>query len=140
MASDETNNSSRQSNVRGSNRDLIGLSYPFRKEGGEFPKMDRNIDAVSNNLLLQFRQPMRSRVMRPLIGTLADKMVFENIGELLRARLVREIGRTINVNDPRIEIIDISIEEKDTVVDSLVLYSVNGVRQEANVSIPKTGL
>jgi phage baseplate assembly protein W len=140
MSSFDTNNSSRQSNVRGSTRDLVGISYPFRKEDGEFPKKERNIDLVSNDLTTLFKQAMRSRVMRPLLGTMADRLVFEPIDQLLLTRLLREVARTINVNDPRIVIDSVTFSTKETAVDCSVVYFVNGVRQESVVSLPRTGL
>lgn len=137
MASSETNNSNRPSNVRGSNRDLVGIAFPFQRGNGEFPMRVRNVACVSNDLLLLFKTPLRSRVMRPLVGTKVWTLVFEGTGPLLQARINRAVLMPIARQEPRVKARAISISEKDTLVDTTIYYTVQGVKQDLDLEIPK---
>lgn len=117
----------RPSNQKASKRQLVGISFPFRKENGEFPARDRDADCVQNDLFTLFKTVARSRVMRPLVGHTANDVVFESKGGVLNARLQRIIRQTILNNEPRVDILQIRVSENDTTVASGVQYLIKGV-------------
>lgn len=124
-------------NKKAGERDLIGLSFPFRKADGEFPKRDRNRDVVRSDLIMLFNTPIRSRVMKPTHGSNKEQLVFESTGPLLRARLQRNIRQTIFLNEPRVNVLAIGIEEKKTEVRALILYEIQGVKDNITVTIDR---
>lgn len=132
----EANSSGRPSNVRGANRDLIGLKFPFQRSEGEFPARVRNIDCVTSDLLMLFRSSLRERPMRPEHGTNVHSLVFESRGDLLNARLQRAVRQAIALNEPRVNVLSIDISEQDTKIDVFVVYEVQGVRQSVTITLP----
>ena|GEM_PF-4282959 len=119
----------RPSSTAESQRDLVGISFPFRKENGEFPARVRNADCVQNNIFTLFKTPKRSRIMRPLMGTNAYDLVFESQGSLLKTRLDRGIRQTIKNGEPRANPLSIRITDTDSETTAEVLYEVQGVRE-----------
>ena len=115
---------------------LIGLSFPFRKEAGEFPKRDYDQDAVRSNVIALFNLPMRSRVMRPELGTTVYNMVFDSTGPLLEARLQRGIRSTIERGEPRAQVQSVTIATQDTTVTCDIVYAVAGILDSVTVALP----
>lgn len=127
----------RPSNKTASSKDVIGISFPFRKENGEFPKRAINIDAVKSDLISLFETPIRSRVMRPTFGSNKEILVFESTGPLLRARIERNIRQTIINNEPRVEVVAVNVEEEKTQVIATILYVVQGVPDTVTLTIDR---
>lgn len=123
-----------ESTDKGSVRQLVGISFPFRKDKGQFPAVDKDIDAVRNDLTSLFNTPVRTRVMRPNLGTTAHNLVFDSIGPLLEARMERSIRQTIFLNEPRVNVLKIDIANTGTEIAALVTYSVNGVTDLVELS------
>ena len=117
---------------------LIGISFPFRKENGEFPKTDKEIAAVQSNIRALFNLPIRSRVMRPQIGTNVYQFAFENITDFMLTKLYRAIKTTIDLGEPRASVQDIQFTVDKTLVIADISYSVNGVLDELTLEIPKS--
>jgi len=133
-----TGSTTRPSNQTTSNRNLVGISFPFRKENGEFPKKAVNTDAVKSDILSLFATQLGSRPMRRSYGSNASELVFESQGALLNARLQRNIKQTIANNEPRITVVGIGIEETNTLVTATIVYVIQGVvdRVELNFERP----
>lgn len=127
----------RPANIKASNTDLIGFSFPFRKEDGEFPKRDLNRAVVQSDLLSLFNTPIRSRRMKPLCGSNKEQIVFESTGPLLRARLQRNIRQTIFLHEPRVQVIAIDIQEERTEVIAQILYRIQGVSDRITITIQR---
>lgn len=123
---------------KGNARKLVGISYPFRKESGQFPKTEVDADAVRNDLFSLFQTPVRSRVMRPLVGATAYALVFESIGPLLVARLERSIRQTIFLNEPRVNVLGVETTDNGTEIVSLIAYEVQGIQDFLELKFPKT--
>lgn len=129
----------RPSNVTAQNKRVTGISFPFRKENGQFPAIEQDADCVRNDLLSLFNTALTSRVMRPAFGHNAYDAVFEAQGALLNAILQRIVRQTISNHEPRVNVRNVTIEEVDTRVDVFVDYDVQGVPETLQVlSIPKT--
>jgi phage baseplate assembly protein W len=114
---------------------LIGLSFPFRKEAGEFPKKDREQDAVRSNIIALFNLPLGSRVMRPFLGTTVYNLVFEPINDLLVARLERSIRATVERGEPRATIQSVTITSDKTTIFADIVYAVNGLLNDVQISL-----
>lgn len=126
------------SNQRASTQSVIGISFPFRKEDGEFPKRETDIACVKNDLLTLFKTPVRSRIMRPRMGHTAHQAVFESQGALLNARLQRVIRQTIANNEPRVQVLRIPVETSGTEVTPTIDYVVQGVRDSLELDTIKS--
>lgn len=122
---------------KGEARRLKGISFPFRKADGQFPKVEVDKDAVKNDLTALFQTSVRTRVMRPLVGSNAHTLVFESIGPLLSARLERSIRQTIFLNEPRVTVLSVEIADVGTEVVALVTYDIQGIRDFVELSFAK---
>lgn len=120
----------RASNKRADAKSTIGISFPFRKEDGEFPKRVADGDCVQNDLLTLFKTPLRSRIHRPLFGHTGHRAVFESQGSLLNARLQRSTRQTIKNNEPRVKVLSLTIENKNTETVQTIDYVSQGVRDK----------
>jgi phage baseplate assembly protein W len=129
--------STRPSDEKSSDQDLVGIAFPFRKEAGEFPARAKNKDAVKSDLITLFNTPKGSRRMRPNYGSNKEILVFESTGPLLRARLERNIRQTIFNSEPRIKVRGIAIQEQKTKVIALIVYIVQGVRDSIQLEIDR---
>jgi len=118
---------------------VIGISYPFRKENGQFPAMEENVDAVKSDLLGLFRTPMRSRVMRPTYGTIVDSLVFENTGPILEARIERSVKQAISIHEPRVKVNAFEIDTQRNLVVVDVQYSVQGISDNVQIELESAG-
>lgn len=114
---------------------LKGISFPFRKADGQFPKIDEDADAVRSNILALFNLPQGGRVMRPTLGTTVHSLVFESQGDVLTARLRRAIWNTVAEGEPRAKILNIDIRYEGSLVTAEILYEVTGVQQVVQVAI-----
>lgn len=127
----------RPANKTASKKDVIGIAFPFRKEDGEFPKRAINVDAVKSDLISLFKTPIRSRMMRPVFGSNKEQLVFESTGPLLRARLERNIRQTVQMNEPRVQIVAVNVTEETTLVTATILYIVQGISDTITLNIAK---
>ena len=117
---------------------IVGISFPFRKEDGEFPKTDINADVVKSNVLSIFAIELGERVMRPEVGANIRGLIFESFGPLLEARLKRAIRTAIANNEPRARVLSIDITQEDTVVNVDILYSALGFQDTVSIALPST--
>ena len=115
---------------------VVGISFPFRKESGQFPKKDYDQEAVRSNIIALFNMPLRSRVMRPELGTTVYNLVFEPITSLLIARLDRSIRATIERGEPRANVLNITITQDNTKLIADIVYEVNGLSDNVQISLP----
>jgi len=129
--------STRSADAKAGDRDLVGIAFPFRKEGGEFPARVRNKDAVKSDLITLFNTPLGSRRMRPNYGSNKEVLVFESTGPLLRARLERNIKQTITNSEPRVKVLAVVIQERKTEVIALIIYLIQGVKDSIQINIEK---
>ena len=132
--------STRPSDENSSDRDLVGIAFPFRKEAGEFPARVRNKDAVKSDLFTLFNTPRGTRRMRPKYGSNKEQLVFESTGPLLRARLERNIRQTITNHEPRVKVLAVAIQEQKTKVIALIVYIIQGVRDSIQLDIERLDL
>jgi phage baseplate assembly protein W len=115
---------------------LKGLSFPFRKEDGQFPKIDEDKEAVKSNIIALFNLPKGLRVHRPTLGSIFDLLIFESQGPLLEARIQRAVRDTIANGEPRADVQSVDITTSDTTITVDIVYVVQG--QPESVTIEQT--
>lgn len=128
---------SRPSNQKASSKSVVGLAFPFRRENGELPLRLKDTDLVKSDLLALFQTPIRTRIMRPTVGHTVDFLLFESQGDLFKARMNRAIRQAIYMNEPRVRVISVSIEEDNTLVNVLIVYETQGVKDSVDVSFER---
>jgi phage baseplate assembly protein W len=117
---------------------IKGISWPFRKEGKGVPAQAVGIDVYRSALIALIKTPVRSRVMRPTLGTRILNYICEVNGPFLVDVIKREIAMSIADNLPQINIINIDVLNNDKVVEINIIYSVSGiVDQTGNISLNK---
>jgi len=116
---------------------LRGISFPFRKDLGQFPVMDEGPEAVRSNIIALFNIPLRSRVMRPELGTTVSRLLFEPIDGLFFLRMETAVRATIERGEPRASVISINIQVQSTTVIVDIIYAVNGVKDSATVTMER---
>lgn len=126
---------SRPSNQRPSDQKLIGIAFPFQKKNGKFPYTLTDAQLVKNDIILLFKTPLGSRVMRPNVGSDAESFVFESQGDLLQAQLRRSIRQTILNSGISVNIIAISFTENETELTADIQYEIYGVRDNLSVTV-----
>lgn len=104
----------------------IGISYPFRRADGHFPKMEKGEECVKSDLMTLFQTPVRSRVMRPTLGSDANRYVFEPNVDILKPTIERSIKQTIVANEPRVKVLKYEFTQEDTTFTADILYEVLG--------------
>lgn len=114
---------------------LKGISYPFRKENGQFPAMDENVDVVKSDLFGLFRTPIRSRINRPTYGTIVDSLVFEGTGAILNARIERSVKQAISIHERRVIVNSFEISTQGTFILTDIQYSVQGVSDSIQIEL-----
>lgn len=116
---------------------LTGISFPFRKESGQFPKKDTLQEVVRSNIIALFNLPLRTRIMRPNLGTTAYNLVFEPITPLLIARLERSIRATFERGEPRANVVGITVTQNNTQLLADIVYVVNGIKDSVQIALDK---
>ena len=110
---------------------IIGIKFPFQKGSTKFPAQSFDDDVIADNITRILLTPRGSRVMRPNQGSDIWSFVFDNVGALLRARVDREVRRSIAAGEPRVRVLAVNVHEEvtangQTLVIVEVAYMVNG--------------
>jgi phage baseplate assembly protein W len=114
---------------------LKGIAYPFRKDNGQFPAVDEDEECVKSDLIMLFRTPVRSRIMRPEYGTIVDRLVFESTGDLLNARLERTVKQAILVHENRVVVNSFTVETETNLITADIQYSVQGISDSVQIEL-----
>jgi phage baseplate assembly protein W len=125
----------RASNQKPSNRTLRGIAFPFQKKDGKFPYALTSAEQVKNDLIMLFKTPINSRMMRPGEGSNADSLVFESQGELLNTQLRRSIRQTILNSGINVSVISIEFSNQSTQTVAEIEYLIFGVSDNLTVTI-----
>jgi phage baseplate assembly protein W len=125
----------RASNQKPSDLRLRGIAFPFQKKEGKFPYALTSAQQVKNDLILLFKTPINSRIMRPNEGSDADSLVFESQGELLNTQLRRSIRQTVLNSGINVSIISIQFSNQNTQTIAEIEYSIYGVFDNLTISV-----
>jgi len=112
-----------------------GIKYPFQKGTTSFPAISEGDDVIKDSLLQLVLTMNGQRIMRPTVGTNALSFVFENndavLGNLLRA----EIQGVVAKYEPRVQVLDVIVEQKGSEIIITVGYIVLATRRQGSVGI-----
>ena len=75
--------------------------------------------------------------MRPEDGSRIWKMVFENTGELLRARIRDETFRVLARGEPRATVVEVLVTEKKKEVDVDVIFEFRGSSYKTSLTMER---
>lgn len=114
---------------------LAGIAYPFQTYGKGTPREASGTDVYAAAFYSLLRTNQRSRVMRPGLGTRVQHLIFETTGPFLKTRIAQEILQATANEIPNVNINFIGVEEKDTLVTVSIMYSINGIQYEDQISL-----
>jgi len=115
-----------------------GIKYPFQRGKDSLPASSTDDELIAESLLQLVMTMNGERIMRPDLGTNALTFVFEGndavLGNLLRA----EIHGVVAKYEPRIQLVDIQVTQRDAAIILTLTYIVLATRRvgSSNIAIP----
>lgn len=113
-----------------------GIKYPFQKGGTSFPAAVTDDVLIRDSLLQLVLTMTGERIMRPEFGTNALSFVFENNDAVLSNLLRAEIQGVIARFEPRVQLVDIQIEQRSSEIILTIVYIVLTTGKTGAASIP----
>jgi phage baseplate assembly protein W len=113
-----------------------GLKFPFQKGDTSFPAAATDDELIQDSLIQLVLTRNGERIMRPDVGTNALTFVFENNDEVLSNLLRSEIQGVVAKYEPRVQIIDMVVEQRDTTVILTITYVILTTGRVASATIP----
>lgn len=94
--------------------EIVGFDYPLGnlKGKGYFQKVSGKA-LIKNNIRQLLNTKTGERVMRPDFGSPIHKYVFEPLDYITKKFLLEEISEIITRYEPRVNIVELSVEELD---------------------------
>lgn len=114
-----------------------GISFPYQKGAKGIPSTDTDFDIIKQDLLFLLTTRMGERVMLLDFGTNSEKLIFENTGTMLRAKITRDIVSTVAKYEPRVKIESVAIKETTTLVDVIIKYSIVNFKDEITITLSR---
>jgi len=115
---------------------FIGIAFPFRAGPDGIPLTKTDADIIMDDLFLLLKTNTRTRVMDPKFGVNLLKLVFDNTGPFLKAKIFRLLGEGIGRFERRVRLTNIIVNEVGTTVtidlDLLVLGSLQSMSLEVD--------
>lgn len=120
-----------------------GLGFPFTKGSTELPEAKTDEDVIEDNIRRILLTRRRERVMRPDVGSNIYDFVFENVAPVMRAGVNHEVRRALETNEPRIQVVDVQVEQQPENVTTrarevivTVVYEINRQLRSTDVAVP----
>jgi uncharacterized protein len=115
-----------------------GIKFPFQKGGTSFPRAATDDELIKDSLIQLVLTMSGERVMRPEFGTNALAFIFENNDDVLGNLLRAEIQGVVARYEPRIQLTDIGVTQRDSEVIITISYIVLATRRTgfAVVAVP----
>lgn len=90
---------------------LKGIAFPFRKREDGLPGMTIPPELYRDSILQILLTEQLERVMRPAFGVRLKRYLFENLQDkLVQERVRLEVQQAINRWEPRVTLIEVSLE------------------------------
>lgn len=125
-------------NSQGSVKPIFkGLIYPFQKGPEGIPASTTDLDNVKVDLGLLLNTRKRERIMLPEFGVDLERLVFENNGALLRAKIFREIADAIGNFEPRVNLTNVEITDSKNTVFIDVQYEILGLQDSLKLQFTR---
>ena len=117
-----------------------GWSFPptFDKKLGDIQMVTMEED-IKQSLEIYFSTKLGERIMRSDYGCFLHSQVFELANESLIQGLSKELERSINEFEPRILIIEIKANKKDSsegLIEINVAYEIRATNNRSNIVFP----
>lgn len=118
---------------------FIGISFPFRKGSTSFPQTATDVDLIKQSLVQLILVAKGERVMRPDVGSLAYRYVFEDNNDVLAELFRSEVTGVISKYEPRVALQNVEVTTNDTTITIKILYIIrtNGQQDSLTLTIPK---
>lgn len=117
-----------------------GLSFPFRRGPRGFPQPVEDEDLLWESIQQLILTGQGERVMRPDVGSLVMRLIFEANNELLAELLVADISQTLGRYEPRVLLTDIvptrDEEEGSVTLDITYVDRANGREMMRALNFP----
>ena len=91
---------------------IRGISFPFSKGAQSFPATKTEADVVEDNIRRVLETRRGERPMRFRTGSNVWDFIFENVGDLLNARVDNEVRRALAEGEPRAKVLAVSVTEQ----------------------------
>lgn len=112
-----------------------GIKFPFQRVGNQLPAATTNDTTISEALRTLILTPRGSRIMRPDLGTNIWAYIFENNTQLLAENIRAEIATAIAKYEPRVVVLQIDTQRKETDIIITIHYVVRATRVYTRDSI-----
>ena len=117
-----------------------GWSFPptFDKKLGDIEMVTMDED-IKQSLEIYFSTKLGERIMRSDYGCFLHSQIFELANESLIQGLSKELERSINEFEPRILIIEIKANKKDSsegLIEINVAYEIRATNNRSNIVFP----
>jgi phage baseplate assembly protein W len=113
----------------------IGLSFPFRKEGSEFPAESQDLELVRESLLQIVSTNRGERLMRPTFGINVLDYIFESNTDILASTIRSQVVDAITRFEDRIIVSDVQVQRNEEVVVISITYILRSTRQVDTVAL-----
>ena len=117
-----------------------GWSFPptFDKKLGDIKMVTMDED-IKQSLEIYFSTKLGERIMRSDYGCFLHSQIFELANESLIQGLSKELERSINEFEPRILVIEIKANKKDSsegLIEINVVYEIRATNNRSNIVFP----
>lgn len=113
-----------------------GIKFPFQKGATSFPAEVTDDDLIRESLLQLVLTMNGERIMRPDVGTNALTFVFEPNNEVLSNLLRAEIQGVVAKYEPRVQVTDIGVEQRQSEIILTISYILLATRRPGAAAIP----
>jgi len=119
---------------------IKGIAFPFTKGTTEFPQAAVDDDVIADNVRRILLTRRGERVMRPDSGSNLYDFVFENVAPVMRAGIGHEVRRALEINEPRIQVVDVLVEQQPENVTTRAREIIVTVIYEVNRQLKSTAV
>jgi|WetSurMetagenome_2_1015567.scaffolds.fasta_scaffold06352_8 uncharacterized protein len=112
-----------------------GIMFPFQKGVSSFPAGVTDDELIKDSVVQLLMTAVGERIMRPDLGSNVHSLIFEN-NDVVLGNLVRsEVQGVLAKFEPRIQLVDVQVEQQDSAVILTIVYVVLSTRRSGAVSI-----
>ena len=114
---------------------ILGIDSTFRRGARGTPEPAYDDEALKASLEQILNTALGERVMRPTFGTSTLKRVFDNVGPAQRAALKHDVQTKIALWEPRVRVVRINVDSKETKKGVATSMTVQYVRRGADRTV-----
>lgn len=103
-----------------------GIGVPFRFDITGYPAPVCEEAVLKDSIITILSTVPGERVMRPIFGSFLRLILFEPMTRATAFRARAEVFRSVRLWEPRVAVLDVLFELKDTQIDLHVVWKSNG--------------